>query len=211
MRGDLDCFTQEHSSTKRLLVLLSNVRNKYVHTVSIADKTYTRKRIISNKDLEQFDIIRYIAMPEPISFTATLNSDLGWKLCFAYIAGFIGSLAYVSALYFKFIGRSHNERMLILQPFLNSDDSIHIRKLIWYCSMGGLIAVVFQYPEQTFVPVQNFLFGVSWPAIVSQHISGRMKDPTDKEIDDYTKPEATRDAASKAKSELEAFSRLFDK
>lgn len=141
-------------------------------------------------------------MAEPLPFVSTLTLDLGLKLFFAFIAGFIGSLAYVSVLYFKFIGRSNHERDLILRPFLSGVSGIHFWKLIWYCCIGGAIAVIFQYPEPTFVPVQNFLLGVSWPAIVSQHISGRMKSPTEDEINEYTRSQVTKTEEAQAKDEM---------
>src|SRR6185312_17542322 len=116
--------------------------------------------------------------------------ELFWRLFFAVIVGFVGSLAYVSILYFKFIGKNNTERQIILRPFLENDE-LHFWKLIWYCIIGGFIAAIFQYPESTFVSVQCFLLGVSWPSLVLHHISGRMKDPTEDEIDEinkYTKP-----------------------
>jgi len=150
-------------------------------------------------------------MAEPLSFSTTLTFDLGLKLLFAFIAGLIGSLAYVSVLYFKFIGRSNQERMLILKPFLDKDGAIHFFKLLWYCCIGGAIAVLFQYPEPTFVPVQSFLLGISWPAIVSQHISGRMKDPTVNEMSELVKPQATKEEEKQAKDDLKIIKSLFTK
>lgn len=42
--------------------------------------------------------------------------------------------------------------------------------------MGGAIAAIFQIPENpNFVPIQAFVLGTTWPAIVAQALSGSQK------------------------------------
>lgn len=132
--------------------------------------------------------------------------DVFWRLFFAFLVGLVGSLAYVSIVYFKFIGKNDAERQIILKPFLKNDE-IHILKLFWYCIIGGLIAAIFQYPESTFVSIQSFLLGVGWPSLVLHHISGRMKDPSEDEINENTKQLATSKEEIQAKDDWE---KLFE-
>jgi hypothetical protein len=104
------------------------------------------------------------------------------KLIFAFLVGFLGSAAYITALYFKFVGDSDQNRSIILKPFCKSTVSaISYVKCFWYCIIGGFIAVVFQFDVPNFVAVQSLILGATWPAIVSQFLSGRMSEPSPKE------------------------------
>lgn len=113
------------------------------------------------------------------------------KLVYAFIVGMIGSAAYVTALYFKFIGETDDTRRIVMGPFLkfkNGKDglfrsSMSVWKCIWYCGMGGCIAVIFQFDVPNFVSVQSLILGVTWPAIVSQFLSGRMVYPNKGELE----------------------------
>lgn len=94
--------------------------------------------------------------------------------------GFLGSIAYFTALYFKFVGINDDYREIILEPFLRNkySSSISKRKVLWYSSIGGFIACVFQANVPTFVAIQSFIIGATWPGVVSQFLSGRMESPT---------------------------------
>lgn len=111
------------------------------------------------------------------------------KLIFAFVVGFIGSAAYLTALYFKFIGDTETNRQIVLQPFFKKkknfleESQMGIQKCLWYCMFGGLIAVIFQFDVPNFVGVQSLILGATWPAIVSQFLSGRMANPTKSELD----------------------------
>jgi hypothetical protein len=102
----------------------------------------------------------------------------------AFFFGFFGSVSYITALYFNFVGSDMKVRELLIHPF-KKEGKINIFKIAWYCSIGGFIALVFQTPTSTFVPIQNFILGVTWPATVSQYLSGRMGNPSTKEMEDY--------------------------
>jgi len=107
------------------------------------------------------------------------------KLGYAFLVGSFGSAAYITALYFKFIGDTNENRRIVIEPFLRKNsDSVSIWKCIWYCLIGGFVALVFQYDVPNFVAVQSLILGATWPAIVSQFLSGRMANPSQKEIEE---------------------------
>ena len=113
-----------------------------------------------------------------------------WKLPGGFAVGFLGSGAYITALNFKFIGADDAQRAIVMEPFLQrySMGKIHGWKCVWYCSIGGLIAVVFQFDVPNFVAVQNLILGATWPAIISQFLSGRMVSPSLDELKGLAKP-----------------------
>lgn len=111
------------------------------------------------------------------------------KLILAFLVGSLGSGAYITALYFKFIGDSDENRGIIFRPFYKKySTDVDYRKCLWYCGVGGCIAVVFQFDVPTFVAVQSLILGATWPAIVSQFLSGRMAAPSAKELDGLANP-----------------------
>jgi len=111
----------------------------------------------------------------------------------AFLVGFLGSGAYITALYFKFIGDNDQNRSIIFQPFCQIySNSVDMRKCFWYASVGGCIAVVFQFDVPTFVAVQSLILGATWPAIVSQFLSGRMAAPSAQEINNLEKPKVKK-------------------
>lgn len=113
-------------------------------------------------------------------------SQIPPKIVGAFIVGALGSGAYLTALYFKFIGDSDGNRSIIMQPFKKQDSSgISLKKCFWYSSVGGAIAVIFQFDVPTFVGVQSLILGATWPAIVSQFLSGRMSSPSKQEQQDF--------------------------
>lgn len=115
------------------------------------------------------------------TFALSWNWVLIGRLLGSFLVGCIGSGAYFTALYFKFVGRSDAQRKIILDPFIryeNDEPKVSIRKVVWYCCLGGSIAVVFQYSVPNFVAIQSFIIGATWPSVVSQFLSGRMEEPT---------------------------------
>jgi len=116
----------------------------------------------------------------------TTSIELLSRLGPAFIVGFFGSAAYITALFFKFIGDSEERRRIVIGPFLRSDmKKAGIMKCIWYCIIGGFVATVFQFDVPNFVAVQSLILGATWPAIVSQFLSGRMTSPSQKEVDEF--------------------------
>ena len=125
----------------------------------------------------------------------SINPEL---LLSALIIGFLGSLAYYTAVYFKFIGGKEEYRKLILSPFINDNGKTRVFRLAWYCFIGGFIAVVFQLPQLAFAPIQSFILGCSWPSIVVPFLSARMYEPTKEEKDEL----ATRSQAISKRDRL---------
>ena len=106
------------------------------------------------------------------------------KLVYSFLVGSLGSAAYITALYFKFIGDSDDNRSIIFKPFCKKyTNDTAVLKCLWYCVIGGFIAVVFQFDVPNFVAVQSLILGATWPAIVSQFLSGRMASATKPELD----------------------------
>jgi hypothetical protein len=136
----------------------------------------------------------------PTETAAQLYINIGpyLKLVLAFIVGCIGSAAYITALYFKFIGDTERNRKIVMGPFMKYvkdkeregiwHSKMSILKSAWYCSMGGFVAVIFQFDVPNFVSVQSLILGATWPAIVSQFLSGRMTTPSQNEIDELRRP-----------------------
>ncbi len=127
-----------------------------------------------------------------------LIADSHMKLVLAFLVGAIGSAAYITALYFKFIGDTDGSRTILMRPFTKFkynkktgllERKMNIGKCVWYCFIGGCIAVIFQFDVPNFVSVQSLILGATWPAIVSQFLSGRMANPSQKELEDIAKPQ----------------------
>lgn len=123
-----------------------------------------------------------------------------WKLVGAFLVGALGSAAYITALHFKFIGVNDEERAIILDPFKDRysfRSSVNFYKCVWYSTVGGFIAVVFQFDVPNFVAVQSLILGATWPAVVSQFLSGRMVVPSRDELDNLRKTESSFDPTLK--------------
>ena len=106
-------------------------------------------------------------------------TNIFWRrlcvLVFAFLIGFAGAFAYHLGVYVGFIARDAREDLLKhLGP---SPDTIrYIRWLFWL--VGGVVAAVFQMADaDTLVPIQAFVLGASWPAVVTQLMSGRSNPP----------------------------------
>lgn len=106
----------------------------------------------------------------------------------ALLVGFLGSAAYVTALNYKFVGLNDKNRSVVIAPFCKEAGKIGFLRSFWYCMVGGFIAVIFQYDVPNFVAVQCLILGITWPAIVSQFLSGRMVEASREEIDSLSKP-----------------------
>lgn len=117
------------------------------------------------------------------STSAAATLPLTQKLILSFVVGFLGSAAYLSTLFFKFVGDEDNSRRVMLQPFQGRNIAITLFKCCLYCFIGGAVSTVFQYDVPNFVPIQDLILGVTWPAIISQHLSGRMKKPSQEELD----------------------------
>ncbi len=103
-----------------------------------------------------------------------------------------GSLVYLLAVYLGFVGKDEEARGRILAHFLplcrgNPSDPartqwsfrhawawIHIVLMVLlYLGGGAFVAYVFQLTEPELVPIQAFVLGCTWPAIVANYISAR--------------------------------------
>lgn len=110
----------------------------------------------------------------------THNKDI----VYAFFVGGLGSFAYLTAVYFKFIGGNDNNRKIILEPFYENNNfysKLSFIKIFWYSFVGGSIALVFQINVPVFAAVQSLIIGFTWPMIVGQFLSGRMSLPTEDE------------------------------
>jgi hypothetical protein len=97
------------------------------------------------------------------------------KLIFSFIVGAIGSAAYITVLGLRLIGSDEDEGEQ--NPFMarfSFPRKPDYYKCTWYVLMGGAIATVFQVDVDQFVAVQSLILGATWPAVISQFLSGRM-------------------------------------
>jgi hypothetical protein len=84
--------------------------------------------------------------------------------------GALGGLAYLVAAWAGFVGKDENSRDRVLKYFVASRPWMLVPA---YVLTAGGIALVFQLPERGLVPVQAFILGCTWPAVVSNYLSGR--------------------------------------
>lgn len=97
----------------------------------------------------------------------------------SFVVGVLGSYAYVTALFFGFVAESSKKRDLILKPFVNKlydfqPSKLNVIRTLWYCSMGGVIASLFQFTISNFAPIQSLIIGAAWPSTILPYLSGRM-------------------------------------
>lgn len=86
---------------------------------------------------------------------------------FAGLVGIVGGFAYLIAVRSGFVGKDEVARSRILGHF----DGFWIT--VAYVLSAGLVALVFQLPEKDLVPIQAFIIGCTWPAVVGNYISAR--------------------------------------
>jgi hypothetical protein len=121
-----------------------------------------------------------------------------WRNLWAFLIGMLGSVAYFTVVYFGLLGTGRENREYILFFFRRRrdrgvepgsleregaasaspgdsglDPRLDPMKVGWYGVIGGFIAGIFQLPEATFVPIQSFVLGATWPSIVGQFLSSR--------------------------------------
>lgn len=101
----------------------------------------------------------------------------------AFPIGLIGSAAYLVAVWVGMVGRGGDARDRLL-AFFNPWSWL---KVPLYLASGGGVALVFQLPEKNLVPIQAFIIGCTWPAVVANYLSGRQTG---------VPPEAEREAAN---------------
>ena len=143
------------------------------------------------------------------SIADSINKEL---ILVAFIIGFLGSLSYYTSVWFGFIGGDSVSRKIILKPFTECEWYLKPLNIIWYCFIGGFIAVVFQLPQSTFAPIQSFILGCSWPSIVIPFLSSRMYEASRKELDEMKRENAQMTANKKLEpSESENFKKIRDK
>jgi hypothetical protein len=105
------------------------------------------------------------------AMVSNISSIPNWEiLAAAGIIGMIGAIGYLCLLSFRFL-----QNDVVYGAICNGSCKIHVRwgKTFLYAIMGGAIAIIFQIPEKgNFVPIQAFVLGTTWPAIVAQVLSG---------------------------------------
>ena len=90
---------------------------------------------------------------------------------FATLIGAIGSAAYLVAVWVGLIGPTEKgaKDLRLLAHF-----SQHWKiKIPLYVTSGGAVAMVFQLTEAKLIPVQAFIIGCTWPAVVANYLSAR--------------------------------------
>ena len=113
-------------------------------------------------------------------FTDYIDFEL---LVLSFIIGSLGAFSYLIALRFGFITGDKEKREIILEPFHHKWAVVVLINYAIYSLVGGFISVVFQLPQNSFVPIQCFILGVSWPSVVMPYLSGRLTEPTKGEMD----------------------------
>jgi hypothetical protein len=86
----------------------------------------------------------------------------------ALTVGSVGSAAYLIALWVGLVGTAGGKER-ILAHF----SELWGLKVPLFVASGGAVAMVFQLPEGKLIPVQAFIIGCTWPAVVSNYLSGR--------------------------------------
>ena len=87
----------------------------------------------------------------------------------AFVIGAVGSCAYLIATWVGLVGSKDGK----LSPVLDHFTRWWAAKVGLYLASGGAVAMVFQLPEGKLIPVQAFIIGCTWPAVVSNYLSGR--------------------------------------
>jgi hypothetical protein len=88
--------------------------------------------------------------------------------------GALGSAAYLYAAFTGFIGQDADARSRIL-AHLGGGLLAAAAKVAAFALIGGGVAMVFQLTEHYLVPVQAFILGCSWPAVVANYLSARQQ------------------------------------
>lgn len=84
--------------------------------------------------------------------------------------GAVGSLAYFTALLFRFVGNDQ----LVAKFWPDKDGWLKkVARAGWFALVGAAVAFVFQLPQDTLAPIQGFIVGTTWPTIVAQVLTGR--------------------------------------
>lgn len=100
---------------------------------------------------------------------------------YAFLIGALGGSAYLIAAWAGFVGKDDSSRDRVLKYFGQSGGFVLVPA---YIVTAGGIALVFQLPERGLVPIQAFIIGCTWPAVVSNYLSGRQSgDGGEKELE----------------------------
>lgn len=94
--------------------------------------------------------------------------------------GALGSLAYLLAAFVGFIGHDDQARERILAYFRGVGGAFwkpitSLLTIVAFGAIGGGVAMVFQLTEHYLVPVQAFIIGCTWPAVVANYLSARQQ------------------------------------
>ncbi|WP_328923689.1 hypothetical protein OG429_03000 [Streptomyces sp. NBC_00190] len=109
-----------------------------------------------------------------------LASSLGgyfhWELLLAAVFGFVGSCAFLGALFLGFLGEQTATRIragfekLDLRPKGEpATTRLSPSKICSFMLLGAALAVIFQFPYGTqFAYLQALIVGVAWPTLIGQ-------------------------------------------
>ena len=90
---------------------------------------------------------------------------------FAILIGAIGSGTYLVAVWVGLIGPT--EKGVSDLRLLDHFSKMWLIKVPSYVGSGGAVAMVFQLTEAKLIPVQAFIIGCTWPAVVANYLSAR--------------------------------------
>lgn len=113
----------------------------------------------------------------------------------AVAIGALGGLAYIVAAWSGFVGKDETSRERVLKYFQRAPFVL----VPMYVATAGCVAMVFQVPEKYLVPIQAFILGCTWPAVVANYLSGRQSgDGAERELERIEKEaKATREQGMK--------------
>lgn len=142
-----------------LSMIISNFSGTYAQEEQKNDIQKTDEKIKKDASEEQkYDPLSWL---EKWFQTASDNIPI---LLGSLIVGVIGSSGYYVALKIGYTGGEQREFYL-----RNFGGPIGI---IVFIVIGGFVATIFQLAQITsFVPIQSFVLGVTWPMIVAQYVS----------------------------------------
>ncbi|WP_406307019.1 hypothetical protein OHA61_38355 [Streptomyces sp. NBC_00885] len=107
---------------------------------------------------------------------SSLAGYFHWELLLAAIFGFVGSCAFLGALFLGFLGeqaaariRPGFEKLDIRPKGQPATTRLSPSKICVFVMLGAALAVIFQFPYGTqFAYLQALIVGVAWPTLIGQ-------------------------------------------
>lgn len=127
------------------------------------------------------------------------------NLAAGFLVGSLGAGAFFMGVFWGLIARESRGQVLRYLSEMNESENPPLNgpRFLAFCSFGGVVAAVFQAPQASlFAPIQAFVLGATWPAVVNRIMAGNNSgrdDITDSPPEDIRIPrsgknESTEDA-----------------